>query len=317
MPATPGPNHNGGKIAFGPDGKLYAVIGDLNRDNSNANFERAKKIDRTGAILRINPSGTAVTSNPFYDARFIGTPNEAINDIFAYGVRNSFGIAFDPRSGFLWDTENGPDRMDEINRVGRGFNSGWQSIMGPTSRNGGTTGKLVSFGPAAHYDEPQLSWATPVAPTEAYFMETSRLGQKYTHDLFVGSVLADGVIYKFDMSPSRKTLGLFDGPLADGVADNSSGNLLAEQSQILFGNDFGVITDMTAGPGGMYVLSLTNDVMYRITTNSAPSMADRMTGGMATGVMPVPEPPPLLLVSGGLAFILRRGTRHPLAARGG
>jgi glucose/arabinose dehydrogenase len=133
MPATPGPNHNGGKITFGPDGKLYAVIGDLNRDNSNANFERAKKIDRTGAILRINPSGTSVTSNPFYDARFIGTPNEAINDVFAYGIRNSFGIAFDPFTGLLWETENGPDVMDELNQVNAGMNSGWNPLMGPDS----------------------------------------------------------------------------------------------------------------------------------------------------------------------------------------
>jgi len=302
MPASPGPNHNGGKIVFGPDGKLYATIGDLNRNNSNANFERAKQIDRSGAILRINPSGTAVTSNPFYDARFIGTANEAINDVFAYGVRNSFGIAFDPRSGFLWDTENGPDRMDEINRVSRGFNSGWERIMGPASRNGGATGKLVSFGPAAHYEDPQLSWETPVAPTEAYFMETSRLGQKYTHDLFVGTVLGDGVIYQFDMSPSRKTLGLFDGPLADGVADNSSSFRLREQSEIIFGNDFGVVTDMISGPGGMYVLSM-NDVMYRITTANPPS-----TGG-GGGVIPTPEPPPLVLLAGGMMFILRRGTR--------
>ena len=305
MPASPGPNHDGGKIAFGPDGKLYATIGDLNRDNSNANFERAKQIDRTGAILRINPSGTAVTSNPFYDARFIGTPNEAINDVFAYGIRNSYGIAFDPRSGFLWDTENGPDRMDEINRVSRGFNSGWQSIMGPVSRNGGTTGKLVSFGPAAHYEDPHLSFSTPVAPTEAYFLETSRLGQKYTHDLFVGTVLGDGVIYQFDMSPSRKTLGLFDGPLADGVADNSNGNLLAEQSQIIFGRDFGVVTDMVAGAGGMYVLSLSNDVMYRITTDTASGSG----GGGGGGIIPTPEPPPLVLLAAGMTFVLRRGTR--------
>jgi hypothetical protein len=113
-------------------------------------------------------------------------------------------------------------------------------------------------------------------------------------------VLGDGVIYKFDMSPSRKTLGLFDGPLADGVADNSGGNLLAEQSQIIFGNDFGVVTDMLAGPGGMYVLSLSNDVMYRITTNSAPNMP---------AVSAVPEPPPLMLIVAGMTVILRRGTR--------
>jgi hypothetical protein len=77
--------------------------------------------------------------------------------------------------------------------------------------------------------------------------------------LFVGTVLGDGVIYQFDMSPSRKTLGLFDGPLADGVADNSSSFRLREQSEIIFGNDFGVVTDMISGPGGMYVLSM-NDV---------------------------------------------------------
>jgi glucose/arabinose dehydrogenase len=317
MPATPGPNHDGGKIAFGPDGKLYATIGDLNRDNANANVSGGTRIERSGAILRVNPSGTTVTSNPFYDARHIGTRDEAINDVFAYGVRNSYGIAFDPRSGFLWDTENGPDRMDEINRVSRGANSGWQSIMGPRSRNGGDTGALVSMGPAAHYEDPHLSWAEPVAPTDAYFMETRRLGGAYVHDLFVGTVLGDGVIYRFEMSPSRKTLGLFEGPLADGVADNSGSDLLAEQDDIVFGRDFGVVTDMIAGPGGMYVLSLTNDVMYRITTASAPNIAGAGAGAGAAGVSTVPEPPPIVLLVGAVAVILRRGTRRPHLVRGG
>lgn len=284
MPATPGPNHDGGKITFGPDGKLYAVMGDLNRNESNENFENAKKITRSGAILRVNPSGTSVTSNPFYDAKFIGGEFEAINDIYAYGIRNSFGLAFDPLTGNLWDTENGADRMDEINRVDRGFNSGWEDIMGPTWRNGGSTGKLVSLGAAAHYEEPKLSWDEPVAPTDAFFMDTARIGARYKNDLFVGTVRAGGVIYRFDMSPSRKTLGI-GGPLADGVADNSNGALLAEQSEIIWGNGFGVVTDILSGPGGMYVLSLSGS-MYRITT-----------GGVGAAVVAVPEPSLLAAVA--------------------
>jgi glucose/arabinose dehydrogenase len=203
--------------------------------------------------------------------------------------------------------------MDEINRVSRGANSGWQSIMGPRSRNGGETGDLVSMGPAAHYEDPHLSWAEPVAPTDAYFMETRRLGGAYAHDLFVGTVLGGGVIYRFDMSPSRKTLGLFQGPLADGVADNSGSDLLAEQDDIIFGRDFGVVTDMIAGPGGMYVLSLSNDVMYRITTVNAPNIAS----ADIAGVSPVPEPPPIVLMAGVVGLILRRGNRQTRLARGG
>ncbi|HYO11512.1 MAG TPA: PQQ-dependent sugar dehydrogenase [Tepidisphaeraceae bacterium] len=306
MPATPGPNHNGGKIAFGPDGKLYAAVGDLNRNESTLNFERAKTITRTGAILRVNPSGSSVTTNPFYDAKFVGTRHEAINDLYAYGVRNSFGIAFDPVSGSLWDTENGPERMDEINRVTPGFNSGWQDVMGPTSRNGGSTGKLVSMGPKAHYEEPKLSWDAPVAPTDAYFMETARLGREYKNDLFVGTVRGGGVIYRFGMSPSRKTLGL-SGDLADGVADNRGGGLLAEQDDIVWGTGFGTVTDILAGPGGMYVLSIGNGALYRITTTTSASALP------AADVTAVPEPPPLALIALAGAFLCKRATRPRVA----
>ena len=300
MPATPGPNHDAGKIAFGPDGKLYVTIGDLNRNESNENFEKAKTITRSGAILRVNPSGTSVTSNPFYDAKFIGTQYQAINDIYAYGIRNTFGIAFDPVTNLLWDTENGTDSYDEINRVDRGFNSGWEDIMGPTSRNGGTTGKLVSLGAAAHYEEPKFSWKTPIAPTDAYFMGTSRLGKQYAHDLFVGTVKDGGVIFRFDMSPSRKTLGL-SGALADGVADNSGDALLAEQSDLVFGNGFGVVTDILAGPGGMYVLSLSGS-MYRITTETS----------IARSLVAIPEPSVIVFAT--IALLLPRRRRSPRRA---
>jgi glucose/arabinose dehydrogenase len=299
MPGGPGPNHNGGKITFGPDQKLYAVTGDLNRNELTTNFESsAAAATRSAAVLRVNPSGSNVSSNPFKTHN----PRSPLNDIYAYGIRNSFGLAFDPRSGFLWDTENGPDRMDEINRVDRAFNSGWEDVMGPSSRDPGGVGKLVSLGPSAHYEEPKFSWSTPVAPTDAFFMDTTRLGKSYAGDFFVGTVLDGGVLFKFDMSPSRKTLGL-SGALADGVADNATGQLLKEQSDIVFGNGFGVVTDIASGPGGMYVLSLTNGVMYRITT--ATSGALPMT--IAGGVTAVPEPPPLLLIGLAGSLFLRRG----------
>jgi hypothetical protein len=100
------------------------------------------------------------------------------------------------------------------------------------------------------------------------------------------------------MSPSRKTLGL-TGPLADGVADNDDDSLLAEQSSIVWGTDFGVVTDIVSGPGGMYVLSLGNEALYRITTRTAPSMVS---------VSAIPEPSGLLGIS--LFLLFARRARH-------
>ena len=288
-PATPGPNHDGGKIAFGPDNKLYVVAGDLNRNELTSNFENSSALTATASILRVNPSGSVVPANPFF-----GNGSRPRADIFAYGIRNSFGLAFDPVTGNLWDTENGPDRYDEINRVTPGFNSGWEDIMGPTSRNGGSPGTLASLGPAAHYEDPKLSWKTPVAPTDAFFMDSARLGKAYAHDLFVGTVLDGGVIYDINLTHTRKALQL-SGPLSDGVADNASGSLLAEQSGIVFGTGFGVVTDIQSGPGGLYVTSLTQGSLFRITDN------------VAGVVAPVPEPR-CAIVAVALAVIARR--RH-------
>src|SRR5207237_7509614 len=113
-----------------------------------------------------------------------------------------------------------------------------------------------------------------------------RLGAEYKNDLFVAT-LHGGAIFDFNLSPSRKSLAL-TGPLADAVADNSADNLFAEQSSILFASGFGTITDLTPGPGGMYVLSLTNGSLYRITT------AD-VTAASA-GAVAVPEPAAAFLI---------------------
>jgi len=128
LPAIPGPNHEGGKLAIGPDKYLYAVIGDLNHDGKLQNIVDGPKPDDTGVIFRVNPeNGSSAPDNPF-----ASTEN---NRYYAYGIRNSFGIDFDPVSGKLWDTENGPQYGDEINVVEPGLNSGWKQVMGPISKN--------------------------------------------------------------------------------------------------------------------------------------------------------------------------------------
>ncbi|HEX3356216.1 MAG TPA: PQQ-dependent sugar dehydrogenase [Tepidisphaeraceae bacterium] len=299
LPATPGPNHNAGRIAFGPDGKLYIAAGELNRNELTTNHSN-HIINPVASILRLNPSGSPVTTNPFYSTKNTGA-NKALNDIFAYGIRNTFGFDFDPISQTLWETENGPTSFDEINRITPGFNGGWEQILGPTSRNHDDPSTLVSLGPRAHYSDPKFSWVAPVAPTDAFFMPTTRLGAQYHDDLFVATYKG-GNILDFNLSPSRKTLDL-TGALADDVADNTSSQLLKEQSSLVFGQGFNAITDLEPGPGGMYVLSYNNGIIYRITTtstNATPQLA------IASTLIPEPQLIGLICIAAPIASSRRR-----------
>jgi|SRR5215207_9479906 len=141
-------NHDGGVLRFGPDGKLYVIVGDTGRrgqlqnladgpfgpGNSDDQFGGPEPDDAhlTGLILRLNDDGSAPRDNPFFrTGRSMGGEVGAnIQKLYAYGLRNSFGMAFDPRSGDLWEQENGDDSYSELNRVEPGMNSGWVQIMG-------------------------------------------------------------------------------------------------------------------------------------------------------------------------------------------
>jgi glucose/arabinose dehydrogenase len=99
----------------------------------------------TGVIIRLNDDGSTPTDNPFFKAAAsVGSGVGAnlqevranIQKIFAYGVRNSFGLAFEPKSGNLWDEQNGDDSFDELNRIDAGANLGWIQFMGPSARIG-------------------------------------------------------------------------------------------------------------------------------------------------------------------------------------
>ena len=87
-------------------------------------------------IVRLDDDGDAPRDNPFWRAgrSMGGEVGENVQKLFAYGIRNSFGMAFDPQTGDLWEQENGDDSFSELNRVPPGLNSGWIQIMGPASR---------------------------------------------------------------------------------------------------------------------------------------------------------------------------------------
>jgi glucose/arabinose dehydrogenase len=257
LPAIPGPNHDGGKLMIGPDNYLYGIIGDLNHDGKLQNFPDGPDPDDTGIIFRVNPNdGTPAPDNPLST-----DPNNPSSKYCAYGIRNSFGLTFDPVTKNVWDTENGPASNDEINLVKPGFNSGWQTIMGPISASGSTENDLVIF-PGSHYADPLLTWLDPVAVTDIEFLDSSSLGESYSNNVFVGDY-NNGNLYYFTVSPDRSAIVLDN--LPDLVVDNEE-----EQSSIIFGTGFGPITDLETGPDGyLYVLSLGSGTIYRIVPSSA------------------------------------------------
>jgi glucose/arabinose dehydrogenase len=143
--------HNGGVIHFGPDGYLYAVVGE------NGNRALAQDLSSlAGKVLRMTTLGKAPADNPF--------PGSLV---WSYGLRNSFGFAFDPVTDELWEGENGPECNDELNRIVKGGNFAW----GPTATCAGLPPENTNR------DGPQprimpLAWYTPtIAPTGVTFCE--------------------------------------------------------------------------------------------------------------------------------------------------
>src|SRR3989442_6033285 len=260
LPALPGPNHDGGKLVIGPDHYLYAVIGDLNHRGKLQNIKEGPDPDDTSVILRVNLNdGSPAKDNPF-----INDANTAMHKYYAYGVRNSFGITYDPITGNLWQTENGPDVYDEINVVKPGFNSGWIQVMGPLSRNAGvSTDQLVNFS-GSHYADPVFSWKNPVAVTDIEFMKSSMLGEKYKNNIFVGDY-NNGNLYYFEVNSTRTGIKLNlnqqQAGLSSLVVDNGT-----QLSAVTFGTGFGGITDIKTGPtdGFLYVLSINDGNIYKI-----------------------------------------------------
>jgi glucose/arabinose dehydrogenase len=327
----PAGNHDGGVIRFGRDGKLYVIVGDVGRRGLLQNNRQGPFPDDqfggplpddahlSGVVLRLNTDGSAPRSNPFFGLgrvlRFIDPEmGENVQKVFAYGIRNSFGLAFDPFTGNLWDTENGDDTFDEVNLVRPGFNSGWVQVMGPLERIdefkeiestmfGGTLQQLrwppsliadsplealirMTQVPGGRYSDPEFSWKFAVPPTALEFATSRTLTGSYSGDLIVGN--GAGQLMDFNLSGGRTGFRFSQAGLRDLVDDNTTKFVPLESAPQVFGEGFGIVTDLQRDPnGGLYVVSITDGTVYEVFRAGQA----RRFAAQATGAEEVPARP--------------------------
>ncbi len=329
-------NHDGGPLRFGPDGKLYILMGDNGRRGFMQNLPcgptatcpgptvaddqfggpEPDNNHLTGFILRLNEDGSTPTDNPFFNASTSLTGEAAANikKLYAYGVRNGFGLGFDPYSGNLWDQENGDDTFDEMNRVTAGSNNGWVQIMGPMSRVAQFKQIETTYGagdlqqlrwppaniqstpaaalaslymlPGAHYNDPEFSWryAIPAAPLG--FVQGRGIGPQFEGDMLVGAArtfLAGGFLFRFKFTPDRQHFSFTDSRLNDLVADNDDKFDIKESESLLIGRDFGITTDIQTAPNGnVFIVSNSNGAVYEITGKQPALYVANLNGAQET-----------------------------------
>ena len=250
--------HNSGAMVTGLNNQVYAVVGDTGKygplqNKSLEDLYPPDSIDYmdTSVILRVDPDG------PYH----------------AIGIRNSFGLAIDPVTGNLWNTENGDDDFDEINLIHDKFNGGWERIMGPASET-----ELESLPDYEDYiySDPEFSWVKTVAPAGlnfGKFKETS----KYDNSLFVGDC-NNGNLYKFELNKNRDGFKFSNPDLQDNVVDKND-----SMDEIIIGGGFGCITDIERGPDGfLYLIPLYDRSIYRIVPIEALGLEEKTNAPEST-----------------------------------
>jgi glucose/arabinose dehydrogenase len=244
LPTKPGFGHIGGVTKIGPDNNIYLIIGDV---RFNGTIQEEARFDGRSGILRITQDGQPVEEREGGVGGILGD-KYPLNKYFAYGIRNSFGMDFDPLTANLWDTENGVGDNDEINLAKPGFNSGWPEVQGLASDE--QEAHLEDFGGKGKYSDPEFVWNHTVAVTALKFLDSDKMGKKYENDMFVGD-FKYGNLYHFDLNSTRTNLSL-QKPLNDKIANN-----VGELENIILGKGFGGILDLEVGPDGyLYVLSI-------------------------------------------------------------
>ena len=228
-------NHNGGVMIEDENGIVFGAIGDLGYGKvldmqQQKNFLSAEN-NYIGSILSLN----------------------APSEVYAVGIRNTFGLDIDPVTGILWDTENGHRDFDEVNLVQKKFNSGWSKIQGPIKDN-----QEIPIINGYEYSDPEFSWERPVAVTSIHFIQ-SPLFPEYENSVLIGS-FGGGILYKFELNENRDGFRFDDNNLKDLVLNKED-----SPNEIIFGTGFAGITDIKEGPdGSIYIVTIGDGKIFRI-----------------------------------------------------
>lgn len=224
LPGSNLPGHEGGNIHFGPDGKFYISIGDR-RLNTFDNPEAQDPALLAGKMLRVNADGTIPDDNPF----------SSDLPTYAVGLRNSFDFTFDPVSGHLFATENGPVGDDELNLILPGGNYGWPVVSGFASDEAETAFAMAT----PEYHDPMTILGS--APTGIAFDTLGAYGQEFVGDLFVAE-WRTGTIRHIRLSADRTRVESSE-VFADGIQNG--------------------MNDLEFGPDGRIYVS-TADAIHRL-----------------------------------------------------
>jgi glucose/arabinose dehydrogenase len=279
LPAIPDSWGNGGAITIGPDNYIYVTMGSAGSDNftpqsMTLNYRNSTIVDGRAGILRITQDGQPV------DQEILGD-TYPLNLYYAYGMENSYGIAFDPITNNLWDVENDGSFNDEVNIVKPGFNSGYGMISGLSVESPAVPSALVNFSGKGIYKDPEFVWVKKPVATGIKFLTSDKLGKQYQNDLFIGG-FQDGRIYNFSLNADRTHLALPQSLSSGSLASSD----LPIADPIIFGEGFGGISNLAVGPDGyLYVVSIGTGDIYRIFESAnASSKTTSSTNATSSGI---------------------------------
>ena len=228
-------NHNGGVMIEDENGIVFGAIGDLGY----------------GKVLDMQQQKNFLSTENNYIGSILSL--NAPSEVYAVGIRNTFGLDIDPVTGILWDTENGHRDFDEVNLVQKKFNSGWNKIQGPIKDNQETP--IIN---GYEYSDPEFSWERPVAVTSIHFIQ-SPLFPEYENSVLIGS-FGGGILYKFELNENRDGFRFDDNNLKDLVLNKED-----SPSEIIFGTGFAGITDIKEGSdGSIYIVTIGDGKIFRI-----------------------------------------------------